>query len=137
MDRWYVYFMFIIVPLSIIQMLSSLSIDSEASIHGCIHLIASIIPIYVDIPSHMLRCDCHGGTSQHIMLHASESLKYLFENIADLMYEIMFRSFQVLNSCGCENGCMGCLHWENCLYLNPNMDKKGSIKLLGALLKTF
>lgn len=119
-------------------MLSSLSMNCEASIHGCIHLIASIIPVYVDIPKRSVCCDCHGGTVQHIMIYANEGLKYIFENISELMYEIIYRSLQVLESCQCENGCMGCLNWDSCLYLNPEMDKAGSIKLLGSLLsKTF
>ncbi len=129
-----IYNILISVPLSIIQMLSLHSIDCEASIHGCIHLIASIIPVYIDIPKGSICCDCHGGTFQHIMIYANECLKYIFENISDLIYEIIFRSFQVLESCECENGCMGCLNWENCLYLNPVMDKAGSTILLRSLL---
>ena len=138
MDRRYNFTLLILVPLSMIQSLSSDCFDFEASIHGCIHLLASIIPVYVEIPKGSLSCDCHGGNSQRILIYTQIALQALWENISELMIEIIFRSFQVLSACECENGCLGCIIWEKCLYLKPIMCKKGSLSLLKALLsKTF
>ncbi len=129
------------MPIDIVLELQDAEIDVEASIHGALHIILSLIPVFIlssGALSIKVNCPPLNSTRTRpprLILYGSKKSKGLLDKVFRLLKELLVRSRQVVVNCDCESGCPGCIQTPSCRISNLRLDKKGTAMLLNSTLR--
>lgn len=136
------------VPWTLVEQLSAHGLNAAAAIHSAEHAVLSLTPLFVVSASDDVRTDCkvaqrefgrkvtkrkrpsrmifydkpghHAGTCAQVFVH---------------MDALLCIALQVIESCGCTDGCPGCIETPACLHDNEVSSKLGAMVVLRGLLQ--
>ena len=123
------------------QMLLDDTLDLGGSLHGAEHALIAMMPFYVMCD----RRDIGGfsspffpGTGEPVVLvyDAYDGGIGLCENAYHLFETIVTATYDLVRSCRCEAGCPSCIFSPKCGNDNKPLDKTGTIRILGEIVKT-
>jgi DEAD/DEAH box helicase domain-containing protein len=123
----------------IVSELNQKRLDLAGGLHAIEHASIGILPLFA-------LCDRNdiGGVSTVLHSDTGKPQVFIYDahpggiGIAEKGYEMiteLWRAvFQLLTSCGCDEGCPGCIQSPKCGNNNQPLDKKAAIKILQMLI---
>eukprot|EP00055_Hartaetosiga_balthica_P015375 m.90376 g.90376 ORF g.90376 m.90376 type:complete len:264 (+) comp8850_c1_seq17:1102-1893(+) len=121
--------------------LKALNIDPMGAIHGAGHMLKACIPMLILCDPNDVNCE-HSSEEQvrirpwRITLYDTKrggiGVCYAAFHMCTAVVEL---AMQILDECGCENGCPSCLHDFSCSEYNDRISKQGAKIIFKSLHK--
>ncbi|CAM9780984.1 unnamed protein product [Phaeothamnion confervicola] len=117
-------------------------LDLDAGVHAAAHALLGVTPLF-------LMCDAGDLGAVHVRehrRHPTPKKVVLFDRkpggigMAEALFrrrrEVLLRAVQMVDTCGCAGGCIGCIFTHSCAGYNSQLDKAAGALLLRGALRT-
>ena len=127
------------IPKEIISKLKLNDLEVAGGIHGIEHGAISLLPVYA-------LCDRRdiGGVSTPHHYQLKEIAIFIYDGVEggigiskrgyEVFKEHMVTTLELIEGCGCEEGCPSCIHSPKCGNWNEPLSKKSAINILKEII---